>query len=64
MSDTEQVPATARERPWLLHLICCGRDDGMWPCATWDEADEIRRSYVEAEGHERTAIITRLEGES
>jgi hypothetical protein len=52
------VSGETGQKPWLLHLVCCGRDDGTWPCATWEEADEIRQSYVAAEGHERSAIIT------
>lgn len=40
-----------------LHLICCGRDEGYCYRATWQEADELRESYVGVDGHERTAIL-------
>ena len=43
---------------WVLQLICCGHDDGRWRCTTWEEADEIRKSYVSLIGHERSAILT------
>jgi hypothetical protein len=42
---------------WILQLTCCGRDDGTVGRRTWQEADELRESYVAADGHERSAII-------
>ena len=46
---------------WVLRLICCGHDDGRWRCATWEEADAIRNSYVSVKGHDRNAILTKRE---
>lgn len=42
---------------WLIKLICCGRDDGVWWMPTWDEADKFREDYCRAEGHDRAAIL-------
>jgi hypothetical protein len=56
---------------WILQLTCCGRDDGTYAAATWQEADEFRESYLSGSGvagpgrsvralmmgHDRSAII-------
>lgn len=52
------MSAIVVSKPWIVQLICCGREDGTWPCATWAEADALRNSYVAAEGHDRAAIIS------
>lgn len=44
---------------WRLDLICCGREDGHIVRETWDEADEFRKSYIDAGGHDRQAILVR-----
>jgi hypothetical protein len=46
---------------WCVKLICCGREDGTFEAATWEEADHFREAYVRAEGHDRTAIIESAE---
>ena len=42
---------------WIVRLTCCGRDDGTWAMPTWEKADEFRESYLNAGGHDRSAII-------
>jgi hypothetical protein len=59
----------AHEWPWLVDLICCGHDDGIEGCATWEQADSFRESYCTGtatahwsrpvEGHVRAAIVRR-----
>lgn len=49
--------AAARPGGFILRLTCCGRDGGTVGRATWQEADELRESYLAAEGHDRSAII-------
>lgn len=44
---------------WVLDLICCGHDDGRLMFSTWEAADEFRNSYIDAEGHDRAAILRR-----
>lgn len=59
IADMAAVPAMPEHRKWLVHLICCGRDDGTWPCASWEEADALRTSYIDpSTGHDRSAVIT------
>ena len=49
---------TCDGHPWSLRLICCGHEDEPAPGRTsWDEINAIRNSYIEAEGHDRQAII-------
>lgn len=48
---------TARPGGWILHLTCCGYDDGTWSMPTWEEADKFREDYLNAAGHKRSAII-------
>lgn len=48
------------EGVWCLLLVCCGRHDGYQVSATWEEADGFRKTYIDAEGHEREAILTEL----
>ncbi|MFF7880984.1 hypothetical protein ACH40F_08100 [Streptomyces sp. NPDC020794] len=46
--------------PWLVHKICCGRDDGKVELATWEEADRFREEYIDSAriaSHERSAIV-------
>lgn len=56
------------ERPWIVQLTCCGRDNGTYAAATWEEADQFRESYASGPGayagaqrhgggHFRSAII-------
>jgi hypothetical protein len=53
------IPASPQTDGWLVMLTCCGRDNGVQWCPTWDTADAFRDSYVDAGGHKRTAIIKR-----
>ncbi len=49
----------AAEWPWLVDLICCGKEDGIEACESWDEADDFRESYCDASGHDRAGIVRR-----
>jgi len=40
--DRSLDPAKIRPGGWILHLTCCGRDDGTWSMPTWEEADKFR----------------------
>ncbi len=42
---------------WIVALTCCGRDNGTFGAPTWDLADQFREDYLDAEGHDRSAII-------
>jgi hypothetical protein len=53
-----QACSTCEGKPWMTQLVCCGRDSGSWRFATHAEADALRESYVNAEGHERTGTVT------
>jgi len=55
--DRSLDPAKIRPGGWILHLTCCGRDDGTWSMPTWEEADKFREDYLNAGGHKRSAII-------
>ena len=63
MSDLMWFPRQqerlAAEWPWLVDLICCGRDEGIEACSTWEMADQFRESYCNAEGHDRAGIVRR-----
>jgi hypothetical protein len=48
-------------RPFVVKLTCCGRDDGEFRAATWEEADAFRTSYLAAMEHSRRAIVVRDE---
>lgn len=52
----------ASEKPyrWYLQLICCGRVEGYQLTETWEEADDFRRSFCAAEGHNRSAILKEM----
>jgi hypothetical protein len=50
-------PTYSGNGPWVVALSCCGRDQGTQRCPTWQAADEFRESYVDAGGHDRSAII-------
>ena len=50
-------PSSLSRLRWRLDLICCGRADGHVVRETWTEADEFRRDYCNAGGHERAAIL-------
>ena len=64
-----ELPDSTVTKPWVLHLICCERDDGLQYCDTWDEADRFRRDYMSGpgisttgrigDGHVRSAILSR-----
>jgi hypothetical protein len=41
---------------WIVQLTCCGRDNGTFGAATWEEADQFREDYL-ASTHDRSAII-------
>ena len=43
--DRSLDPAKIRPGGWILHLTCCGRDDGTWSMPTWEEADKFREDY-------------------
>ncbi len=45
------------EHVFIVKLTCCGRDDGTYGPVSWSEADAFRESYLNAEGHDRSAII-------
>jgi hypothetical protein len=42
---------------WCLVLTCCGKDDGMKFCITQEEADDFQRSYLDTDGHTRSAVL-------
>lgn len=50
-------------KKWIVKLICCGRDDGIYQADTWEEADSFRESYTSGPyvnvpgGHERAGIV-------
>jgi hypothetical protein len=58
------------DRPWTVHLTCCGRDDGVFNARTWEEANAFRESYTSGPGvdehgysgigpgHQRSGVIT------
>ena len=51
-------------KPWAVHCICCGRDDGTYHFATYKEAHALRDSYTSGPGvgpgrHDRSAIVKR-----
>lgn len=52
-----RIEAETRGQPWLVHMVCCGYDDGWWFATTWKAADEFRESYCAAANHVRTAIV-------
>ena len=60
------------DRPWVVSLTCCGRDDGIYRAASWQEADNFRDDYTSGtavdphgysgsgyNGHRRSAVISR-----
>ncbi len=52
-----------RTEAWVVRLIYCGRDDGVYRAATWEETDDFSKAYtsgpgVDAGGHDRAGIIT------
>jgi hypothetical protein len=59
--ERENDSGAAPRSPWCVKLICCGRDDGRFEAATWEEADRFRTAYVSAEGHGRSAIVESAE---
>jgi len=74
LSDLDKKTNQIIKKPWLLKLICCGRDDGEEQFATWEEADRFREASTSGEGiaehgysaqadepgHRRAAILYRL----
>lgn len=52
--------ASTEEPGFRIRFICCGLDDGSAVRRTWQEADELRKSYISVQGHDRTAIIETL----
>jgi hypothetical protein len=46
---------------WLLTLVCCGREDGFQVCPTNAAAEEFRAAYLDAQGHDRVAILSKLD---
>lgn len=48
-----------RTEPWTLTLTCCGHADGYEYCQTYAEADRFRYDYLNAKGHERSAVVER-----
>lgn len=57
-SDEKHPPSEGGSGPWRLRLVCCGHDDGYRRCPTWDDAHDLRGSYMVTEGHERSAVLT------
>lgn len=53
-------PEEAGERGWIVDLICCSTDDGIYEAATWAEAEAFRQAYVNGGGHTRVGIIRRV----
>lgn len=59
-------------KPWIVKLVCCGRDDGEYRADTYEEAYYFRESYTNGvsvnphgysagehePGHKRAGIIT------
>ena len=57
---------------WLCRLVCCGRDDGVVECESWEQADAFREAYTSGvgvalhgysapayeSGHRRAVIVT------
>lgn len=61
MTDTNQPDL------FIVRLICCGRDDGVFGPVPWEQADEFRESYcsglgVGPGGHDRAGIIESANG--
>lgn len=60
------------ESRFIVKLICCGRDDGVYGPVTWEDAEEFREEYCSGPavadphvvgcvgGHQRSAIIERV----
>jgi hypothetical protein len=61
-------------KPWKVMLTCCGRDNGVYEAATWEEADAFRESYTSGpgvnpygysggftSGHQRSGVITKAQ---
>ena len=80
MSDhdvmTPDVPSAHGSGPWVCQLICCGYDDGIVRCASWEDADRMREDYTSGAGvhpngysapayeggHRRAVIVSLAEG--
>jgi len=48
-----------RTEPWVLKLICCDHEDGYEYCSSYTEADQFRHDYLNAKGHDRSAVLSR-----
>lgn len=44
-------------KKFIVMLTCCGRENGTYGPVSWDEADAFRESYLNAPGHDRSAIL-------
>lgn len=56
--------------PWCVHMLCCGREDGVEAFETYEEADAFREQYAlsghragysalsHEPGHRRAGVIT------
>lgn len=42
---------------WAVDQIDCGYDDGSSVWASWNDANEHRFAYMDANGHERRALV-------
>jgi hypothetical protein len=42
---------------FAVQFTCCGLDNGSAVRDSWQEADDLRESYLDAPGHQRSAII-------
>jgi hypothetical protein len=51
------VPQQPPAQRWAVDLTCCGEDAGVQITDSWDQAQAFRESYLDVEGHERTAVI-------
>lgn len=67
MTDDLLIGRTHTERQegmdWYLELICCGRENGTQWFFTPEDAATFRRYYLDAYGHDRVAILKRVDGE-
>lgn len=56
-------PIVDNSPKWIVRLICCGREDGLYgPVYSWQEADNFREAYCTGvgtgeNGHLRVGII-------
>jgi hypothetical protein len=61
----ERRGEVSNSRLFVVRLICCSRDDGVYGPTDWEDADRFRESYCTGVGvndgkggHERIGIIS------